>query len=177
MPFDQPDREIIDAFHTYIEDSLTSDDRYGPPHRQDGDDGATLATHFQAGPSCWLTVTVCPKTAQVQVGFLSRDDETREVIEQTIQEADVAVEDFVGHGFAEAGLDWKHPPVEHNSEANDEQCPSYCCFATPLDVDELADLDSEEIRNKTLRMLEGYLIAFGPAIFIDEGEEEEAEQD
>lgn len=177
MPLDQLDREIIDAFRTYIEDSLTSDDRYGPPHRPDGDDGSTLATRFQAGPSCWLTVTVCPKTPQVQVGFLAEDEQTRDVIEETIQEAGVAIEDFVGHGFAEAGLDWNQPPVQHSRGADGGQCQPYCCFATPLEFDELADLDSSEIRDKTMRMLEGYLIAFGPAIFIDEGEEEEAEQD
>ena len=68
-------------------------------------------------------------------------------------------------GFVEAGLDWKLPTVEHNSEPGQD-----CRFATPLEVEEPADLDTDEVRDKTLRMLEGYLIAFGPAIIVEDEE-------
>jgi hypothetical protein len=34
----------------------------------------------------------------------------------------------------------------------------------------LIELDSDELRDKALRMLEGYLIAFGPALGAEEAD-------
>ena len=39
----------------------------------------------------------------------------------------------------------------------------------------LADVDEDAVRNKILRMLEGHLITFGPAIMFDEVLEDEDE--
>ncbi len=172
MPVDQAAREMIEAFLAYIEDSVSIDDRYGPAQRQGSDDATTLATllrratFFEAGRSCWLTVTVFPTIPQIQVGFLTDDPSKGEEVEQAIQEAKGTMEEFVGAGFAEAGLDWKLPTVEHESERGQDGS-----FATPLEVEELADLDTDEVRDKTLRMLEGYLIAFGPAIIVEDEEQ------
>ena len=64
---------------------------------------------------------------------------------------------------SDAGLDWDEPPVEHYREGGE-----FFYFATPLELDDLGDLDWPETRNKVVRMLEGYLVAFGSAIVTDE---------
>ena len=73
------------------------------------------------------------------------------------------MEEFVGVGMNEAGLDWDEPPVEHYRDGGE-----FFYFATPLAIEELPDLERDQVRNKVVRMLEGYLIAFGPALTDDE---------
>ena len=163
MPLDELSRDKIEAFRNYIEDSVSNDDRYGPAERHDRDDSSTLATRFGVGPSCWLEVAVRPMIPQIRVGFLTDDRWKSEEVEQAVQDSGDTIQKFVEAGFQEAGLDWKSPVVEHCREGEE-----YFYFATALDVDELADLDLQEVRDKTLRMLEGYLIAFGPAIAVEE---------
>ena len=167
MPLDELSRERIDAFRDYIEASVSNDDRYGAAYRCDREDESMLATRFEVGPSCWFEVILCPMVPQIRVGFLTNDRLTSEEVEQAIQESDGTMEQFIELGFAEAGLDWKNPVVEHYSEGEE-----YFYFSTPLALDELPDLDWPEVRNKTLRMLEGYLIAFGPAIAVEEVDED-----
>lgn len=169
MPLDEQDREVIEAFRRYIEDSTGNDDRYGAAYRDDWEDETTLATCFEPVRSCRFEVAVRPLDPQIRVGFFTNDRATGEEIEEAIRESGEAMEQFLGAAFREAGLDWNKPPVEFSRE--DDETVS---FATPLALDELFDLERSEVRSKTLRMLEGYLIAFGPAI-VDE--EEEAEDD
>lgn len=154
---------IVDAFRSFVEDTCAHDDRYGAAERHDRKDGSTLATRLAAGESCWFEVAVRPLIPQVRVGFVTDDRWKSEEIEQAIQDSGDTMEEFVGIAFEEAGLDWDEPPVEHYREAG-----QFFYFATPLDLEHLADLDEERIRNKTLRMLEGYLIAFGPVIVSEE---------
>ncbi len=173
MPLDDTSREKIEAFRDYIEDSVANDDRYGVAKRRDLEDESALVTRFEAGPSCWFEVVVRPLVPQVRVGFVTDDRLKSEEVEQAIQDSGDSMAEFVGIGLAEAGLNWDQPPVEHFREGGE-----YYCFATPLDLDELADLDLDEIRNKTLRMLDGYLIAFGPGIMVpDEDSDDDLEED
>ena len=165
MPLSEQDRDRIEAFRTFIADSVATDDRYGPAARHDREDGSTLATRWHAGPSCWFEIAVRPLIPQVRVGFLTEDRWKSEELEQAIQDSGDTMSEFVGVAMEDAGLDWPEPPVEHYREGG-----QYFYFATPLTIEELRDLDSDEVRDKTLRMLEGYLIAFGPAIAI-EGDE------
>lgn len=162
MPLSDQDRERIESFRTYIQDTVATDDRYGPGERKDAADQSTLATRFMEGRSCWFEVALRPAARQVRVGFFTTDAATNEECELVISESGVSPERFVGEAFAEIGLDWPEPPVEHGRDGN----ASY--FATALTLDELADLDSDEVRNKTLLMLEGYLLAFGPALGAEE---------
>jgi len=166
MPLTEQDRETMEAFRTFIQDSIAPDDRYGAARRHDRDDESLLAVRFEAGPSCWFEVAVRPTIPQVRVGFLTSDRWKSEECEQAIQDSGDSMNEFVGTGFEEAGLDWPEPPVEHFREAG-----QFFYFATALPIDELRDLDLDETRDKTLRMLEGYLIAFGPAIAIEDAEE------
>lgn len=170
MPLEEQDREIVEAFRCYIEDLVLIDDRYGEAERHDRDDESTLATRFSAGLSCWFEVAVRPMIPQVRVAFLTDDRWKSEEVEQAIQDSGDTMEEFVEVGFAEAGLDWKEPPVEHYRDGG-----THFYFATPLEVEDLVDLDREETRNKTLHMLDGYLISFGPSVLLDEDEEDRKE--
>lgn len=163
MALNEQQRAKVDDFRSYVEDSVAQDDRYGPPSRCDRDDESTLATRFQAAPTCWFEVAVRPMIPQVRVGFLTTDRWKSEECEQAIEDSGDSMNEFVGMAFEDANLEWAEPPVEHYREAGEN-----FYFATPLMVDEIADLDSDEVRTKVLRMLEGYLIAFGPAIAVDE---------
>ena len=155
--------EIVEAFRTFIEDGCAHDDRYGAAERNDREDGSTLATRFAAGESCWFEVAVRPMLPQLRVGFVTDDRWKSEEVEQAIQDSGDTMEEFVGIAFDEAGLDWEEPPVEHYRDGG-----THFYFATPIELEHLGDLDEEKVRNKTLRMLEGYLIAFGPMIVGDE---------
>ncbi len=155
--------ERIESFRSYVEGAVEADDRYGKVSRHDRDDGSTLASRFEAGESCWFEVAVRPMIPQVRVGFVTSDRWKSEELEQAIQDSGDSMEEFVESGFTEAGLDWDEPPVEHHREAGE-----FFYFVTPLALEEVAELDDTPIRDKVVRMLEGYLIAFGPAIIAEE---------
>lgn len=172
MPLSEDEREIIDVFRDYVAGAVAADDRYGPPTRHDQEDESTMALRFEAATACWFEVAVRPFVPQLRVAFLTGDQSRSEEIEQAVAEAGSSLEAFVGEAFRDAGLDWPAPPVEHYQERD-----GLFYFATPLDAIEsqelddftgLVDLEHEQIRGRILRMLEGYLIAFGPAIEADE---------
>ncbi len=163
MALSEEQAYLIESFRVYVEDAVVADDRYGSVARHDREDDSTLALRFEAGAKCWFEVSVRPTVPQVRVSFLTNDRWKSEEIEQAIQDSGDSMEKFVGVGFEEAGLDWGAPPVEH-----DRQGDEFFFFATPLELEELGDLERQEIRNKVVRMLEGYLVAFGSAIVTDE---------
>jgi hypothetical protein len=168
------DREVVEAFRQFVEDSVEADERYGAGSRHDRPDGSRLVTRFHAGGPCWFDVTLRPAEREVRVGFVTDDEGTRDGIDEMIAESGQSASRFIGSGFLEAGLDWLDPPVE--KETRDD----LFTFATPLRIEVLSDLDSEEVRDRVLRMLEGYLIAFGPALVAwsdMEGEEFEEDED
>ncbi|MBI1827418.1 MAG: hypothetical protein HY287_08970 [Planctomycetes bacterium] len=163
MPLSEQDRSRIESFRNFIEESTARDDRYGTASRVDREDGSTLATRFQGSKSCWLEVAIRPLIPQIRVGFLTNDRWKSEECEQTIEDSGDTMNEFVGSAFEDAGLEWPEPPVEHYREGGE-----FFYFATPLKLDELADLGTQEVRDKAVLMLEGYLIAFGPAITVDD---------
>lgn len=168
MPPSEHDKERVELFRAYIEDATASDDRYGPVSRDDREDGSLLASRFAPAPNYWFEVAIRPFIPQVRVGFLTDDRWKSEEAEQFIEDSGDSMSEFVGMGMEEAGLDLPEPTVEHFREAG-----KYYYFSTPLTIDSLAELDREEFRNKVLRMLEGYMVAFGPAIVVEEAEENE----
>lgn len=165
MPLSEQQRDTIIAFREFVEDSVSADARYGVASRHDREDGSFLAVRFAAAPKCWFEVAVRPFVPQVRVGFLTNDRWKSEEAEQAIEDSGDTMSEFVEAGFDEAGLDWPDPPVEHFREGGE-----YFYFATSLILDELGDLNLDGTRDKVLRMLEGYLIAFGPAVVVDEEE-------
>ena len=162
MVLSSEDQDRIESFRIYVEDSIATDDRYGPAVREDTD--TVLATRFYEGTSCWFEIALLPAEKQVRVGFFTTDPAINTDCEQVIVESGETSVRFVGQAFEEAGLDLPSPAVEHGKERD----ASY--YATPLKFDDMIDLDSDGLRDKALRMLEGYLIAFGPALGAEEGE-------
>lgn len=156
MDFSVEDTNRIESFRQYIEDTVSTDDRYGSPVRNDSD--SVLATRFYEGPSCWFEVALLPLVKQIRVGFFTTDPEISTDCEQVITESGETTVRFVGQAFEDAGLEWSSPSVEHGKEA----AASY--YATSLSFDDMIDLDSDDLRDKVIRMLEGYLLAFGPAL-------------
>ena len=165
MPLSENEHEVIEAFRDYVEGSVEADDRYGVVSRCDDEEGTILASRFEAGPTCWLEVAVHTTIPQVRIAFLTSDESIGEEAEQAIQESGGTLQGHVAEAFKEAGLDWNDPPVERVHEAGE-----YVYFGTPLDVDDLFDLEWTDVRRKVVRMLEGYLIAFGPAIEVADEE-------
>ena len=160
MALSEQDANRIEAFREYIEDMVSGDDRYGSPVRQDTD--AALATRFFEGTSCWFEVAVLPSTRQIRVGFFTTDSTINTDCEQVITDSGDTVVRFVGQAFVEAGLDWPAPSVEHGKDG------AASFYATSLQFDDMIDLDADDLRDKVIRMLEGYLIAFGPALGAEE---------
>lgn len=160
MAISQEDRTQVEAFRTYIEDTVATDDRYGEAVRADND--KVFASRFFEGTTTWFEVAILPSQKEVRVGFFTTDEAINQDCEQVIAESGETAVRFVGQALEEAGLDWASPSIEHG---RDGQAHFY---ATPLKLDDLRDLDSDEVRDKAIRMLEGYLIAFGPAIGPEE---------
>ena len=172
MPLSEDEREIVEMFRDYVAGAVAADDRYGSATRHDQEDESTLALRFEAATACWFEVAVRPFVPQIRVAFVTSDQTRSEEIEQAVGEAGSSLTGFVGEAFRDAGPNWPAPPVEHYSGPD-----GLFYFATPLDAIEsqelddftdLVDLEHEQIRGRVLRMLEGYLIAFGPAIEADE---------
>lgn len=164
MPLSEQDRERIESFRAYIQDTVATDDRYGPAERKDSSDQSMLSTRFMEGRSSWFEVAVRPAKREVRVGFFTTDAAINEDCEQVIAESGVSPERFVGEAFAEIGMDWSDPPVEHGVDVG----ASF--YATALMLDEFVDLDGDDLRDRTLLMLEGYLLAFGPALGAEESD-------
>ncbi len=166
------DQESVDLFREYIEDAVATDERYGPAVRHDTENESMLITRFEAGPGCWFIMAINPSVPKVRVGFLIDDPAVYDEIRQWLDEMDEPVEAVLAASFAEAGLDWTDPPVEGACEIG-----ACSCFNTPLELEDALDFDGEQVRNKVLRMLEGYLIAFGPAVIVAEPEDFEEEDE
>jgi hypothetical protein len=162
----QREQDILMSFREFIEDSCEHDDRYGEARRMDSEDGSVLATVFEAGDSCWFEVALIPEIPQIRVGFLIENPALTEDFLSSLRESFGSLADVVRGSFAEAGLNWVDAPVEHSREG---ETPFF--VATPWDVEDLYDLENEAVRNRTLRMLEGYVLAFSPVMFDDEDDE------
>lgn len=172
MSLSEEAHEQIDAFLSYLEDLSASDDRYGTTSRCTGLDESSLATRFEVEPSCWLEVGVQPEVPQIYVALVSQSASASAEIVEAIRECEEPLSGVVEGAFAAAGLPWPDPPVDHESVDGE----SFYC-ATPLEIEDLDDLDLPELRGKAARMLEGYFIAFGSAIMpceeVDDDEDEE----
>jgi len=135
--------------------------------RVDSEDGSVKALRFEAGLDCWLEVAVHISEPRVVVGFISDDESIGEEAERIIKDSGSTIQAHVGESFREARLAWPEPPVKVIHEPG----VSYY-FGTPLELDELPDLEWNDVRGKVVRMLEGYIIAFGPAIEITEADDD-----
>jgi len=161
MTLSAEDRTTVEAFLQYVEDASAGDDRYGMAARFERSDGSEFSTRFEVEPRCWLEAAVEPFVPRIRVGFVTDDPAIGEALLQAIKDSNEPVSKVLEGALAEAGVDWPDPPVEQVIE--DEQ---HIYFVTPLKMESLDDLDLDflKMRDKTLRLLEAYLIAFGSAI-------------
>jgi len=153
------EQAAVDAFRSDVERRFGSVEGLGPALREDRPDGSVLASRFPAADRVWLEVTVRPTARQVRVGLVTDDRWKNEDFEDRIEESGDTMSEFVELGFDEAGLEWKNPLVEHFRDQG-----KYFCFATSLDLAGLEELTQPAVREKIGRMVEGYRIAFGPAL-------------
>jgi len=167
MPLSEEERDMVDAFREYVQDAVAADDRYGPVTHADGDD-AVFAVRFEASSTCWFEVAIEASIPRIRVGFLTTDEFLGAEAEEVIEDAGETLQSHVGEGFRHAGLDWSEPPVERIQLEGE-----YFCYTTPLPIDEIPDLEWDDVRGKVVRMLEGYLIAFGPAIEVADHEDDD----
>jgi len=170
MALSEIDREVVEAFRSFIEDSVSADERYGTASRHDRPDGSVVS-RFHAGGPCWFELAVRPGRSEVRVGFVTDDAVTNDGMLELISDAGQTMSEFVAAGFVEAGLDWPDPPVNHGEDGG------MYSFSTQVKLEETRDLDLDETRDRALRMLEGYLISFGPALLIEADPGDEGDDD
>lgn len=164
----EQDRNSIDAFFEYLTGIEADDERYGQAVRHDGEGGLLSVLHFSCGPSQWIEVAVMPESKEVRVGFVTGDPAVCDDIAEGLKQTETTLDQFVESEFANAGLSWPGAAVEHLER--DDGTYSY---TTSFTLEYFDDLDQDEIRDKVMRMLEGYLTAFAPPIEPEDGDEEE----
>lgn len=147
--------EFIEAFRTFMEQTIERDARFGRAVRDDRPDGSVLASRFEILPRLWLELVLRPAIPQLRAGLVTDDRWLNEELEEAIEETGDSMAEFVELGFDEAGLDWPEPVVEHYRDQG-----KYFCFASALELESLGHLDRQEIRDKVRRMLLGYFAAF-----------------
>jgi hypothetical protein len=167
------DRETVQAFRAFVEDSLSADDRYGTASRIDRPDGSVTATRFNVGGPCWLELAVRPSVPEIRLAFVTDDAVTNDGILELVSDAGQSLSEFVQAGLQEAGLEEPTADVEHSQDGKNYR------FSTGIKLDEVSDLEMDEVRDKTLQYLEGFMIAFGPALLVetDPGEPDDWEED
>lgn len=162
MPVTAEDRERIESFRAYIEDSLATDDRYGPSVRHDEAERQRFATRWTVAPSCWFEVAISAKPPGVRASFLTDDAERNAAVESAIAESGQPTDEYTGNAFQDAGLDWPSPAIDHSPLDN------LFAYSLAIPLEELRDLEDDEIRDRVLRVLEGYMIAFSPALAVED---------
>lgn len=155
MAITEQQQSLVEDFRSWIESKVQADENFGDGERVDREDGSTLATRFKDDDHVWYEVAVRPLLPQVRVGILTDDRWRSEDFEQMIEDSGDTMQEFVELGFETADLEWVEPPVEHYREHG-----QYFYFATPLDLESLDQIEAEPIREKILKMLEGYRLAF-----------------
>lgn len=174
----------IESFRSHVESMVGRRLGLRQPERHDRDDHWIMATRWPFDAHWWLEMSIRPTMPQVCVGVLTDDRDRSRDAEKMIAGSSMTPREFVGVAFTEAGLDWPEPVVEHYRErAGDEgatatdtrkggkgmnnaggRAAERFCFVTPLDLQSLDDLTGELVRDRVLRMLEGYYRCFSGRI-------------
>ncbi|HPD28855.1 MAG TPA: hypothetical protein PLL20_02590 [Phycisphaerae bacterium] len=143
--------DLIEAFRSRVE--TLAGTRLGLPQleRHDRPDHWVMASRWPMDRHWWLELAVRPTVPQIRVTVVTDDPMRSLDAEVMISESSLTLREFISLGFHDAGLAWPEPPVEHYRE-NAERF----CFATPLDLASLDELCGEAMREKVLKMLDGY---------------------
>jgi len=160
--------EIVDAFLDFLDGEFSGDERYGPAERYERKDESARALRFALGPNCWIEAAVRPDVPEVRVGFVTDERSIFDEIVNLLADAEETPSENLERALTDSGLPWEDPVVEQ--ETIDERVHR---FSTPLKLEALDDLDLVfmKVRGKIPKMIEAYLIAFGSAIVMDDGED------
>lgn len=147
--------DLIEVFRCGVETLVGT--RLGLPQleRHDRPDHWVMASRWPIDRHWWLELAVRPTVPQIRVAAVTDDTMCSRDAETMISESSLTLREFIGLGFHDAGLAWPEPPVEHYREDAER-----FCFATPLDLASLEDLRGEAMREKVLKMLDGYHRSF-----------------
>ena len=167
MTLSDDDRLIIEPFLVYIEEFEEPDERYGPAGRHAYAKNGCPALRFMAGTDWSFEVHVEAEAPRVRIAFVSEQSDVIEEVLSAMEESGTTPEALVESGFRETGLNWPEPPVERIDAACGTEG-----FATFLPLEDLVDLTDQRIRTKIIKMLEGFLIAFGPEVELEYWDDE-----
>lgn len=148
--------QTIAQFRTWVDERLAADAAFGPPVHSDRPDLSTLTTRYRLGRKLHLEVTIRPLLPQVRVGIVTDDRWRSEELEDGVESSGDSMEEFLEVAFAEAGLDWEEPPVEHYRHEG-----TWYSYITPVDLKSLDELSAPELREKVGRMIAGYVASYG----------------
>lgn len=143
-------------FREWLTAKIAEDDRFGVDDDDDRDDGSTLTTRWSITDELYIQVSIRPLIPQLRVGVVTDDRWKSEEIEQGVQDSGDTMDEFLELGFADAGLDWDEPPVEHYRDQG-----KWFSFITPLELDRLEMLADNATRDKVLKMIDGYCRSYG----------------
>lgn len=172
MTLSDDDQQIIEPFLVYIEEFEESDERYGPAGRHAYAKNGCPALRFMAGADWSFEVHVEADAPRVRIAFVSEQSGVIDEVLQAMEESGTTPAALVESGFRETGLDWPEPPVERI----DASCGTEG-FATFLPLEHIVDLADARIRTKIIKMLEGFLIAFGPEVELEFWDDDEENED
>ncbi|NLE59859.1 MAG: hypothetical protein GX616_16020 [Planctomycetes bacterium] len=150
-PLTQRDLDLVDVFRSDIETLVCVRLGLARFERHDRRDHWAMVTRWPIDRRWWLELAVRPTVPQIRVAAVTDDLMRSRDAEVMISESSLTTREFVGLAFAEAGLVWPEPPVEHYREGADR-----FCFATPLDLALLGEIAGETVRSRVLAMLDGY---------------------
>jgi hypothetical protein len=142
---------LIELFRSGVETLAGTKLGLSDPERHDRDDHWIISIRWLIDQHWWLELIIRPTLPQVRVGVVTDDQDRCRDVEKMIVDSSLNLREFIGLGFKSAGLNWAEPLVERFREGADR-----FCFATPLDLSSLEDLTGELIRDKILKMLDGY---------------------
>jgi hypothetical protein len=142
---------VIELFRAEVQSLVEIRLGLSQAERHDRDDHWIMATRWPVARRWWLEMAVRPTLPQICVGLVTDDPDRSRDTEKLIADSNLTIQEFVGLGFKEAGLDWPEPVVVHCREGADR-----FCFVTPLELESLEDLASGAMRDKVLGMLDGY---------------------
>lgn len=156
MTLTEPQTQLTQSFRQWLRKELESDNLFGAPQDDDREDGSTLTTRWPIADDLFIQVSLRPMIPQIRVGVVTDDRWKSEEIEQGVQDSGDTMDEFLELGFADAGLDWEEPPVEHYRDQG-----KWFSFITPLEIDAIEQLEDGKVREKVMQMIKGYCLSYG----------------
>lgn len=148
--------QAVEKFRAWMDGELARQGGFGAPQRSDRPDGSTLSTRYPLERKLFLEVTVRPLLPQVRVGIVTDDRWRSEELEDGVETSGDNMSEYLEVAFAEVGLDWVEPPVEHYRHEG-----TWYSYVTPVDLKSADELSDADLRAKLMKMVKGYVDSYG----------------